>query len=381
LRTAREDEIRQRVIQITKQFGEEIQAIRAGASQLLVALGELDEVQKRDSKECGATFAKLKARFESYVRIGAADDAGNVFCSDGPVIEPSVAETEFFKRSITGDGLAVGNFFVDPNTGEKMMHFAERFYGANGKVAGVVFAGLDLKWLAEHLKERGLTSSQSILIADRLGNIIARLPNGDALVGKSMRKSHEEIMDGNTAGWEEAAGVDGVARIFGYVPVALPPKDFFLSAGQSKVEAMEPIEAATKRGILLILLGLLAAMYLAWLGGRRLIKRPIATLLEGTAEWRQGHHDTRGQRDARPALGRDIARDHQRHPRHLENRGRQDRTGAVPVRFARSRRRGDRDLRRRRVWQRAGADLHDPGAPADGAGRRCRTAAPDHDEP
>ncbi len=140
LRTAREDEIRQRVIQITKQFGEEIQAIRAGASQLLVALGELDEVQKRDSKECGATFAKLKARFESYVRIGAADDAGNVFCSSGPIMEPSVAETEFFKRSITGDGLAVGNFFIDPNTGEKMIHFAERFYGPNGKVAGVVFA-------------------------------------------------------------------------------------------------------------------------------------------------------------------------------------------------------------------------------------------------
>src|SRR5213079_3131582 len=82
-----------RVIQITKQFGEEIQAIRAGASKLLVALGELDEVQKRDAKECGATFAKLKARFESYVRIGAADDAGNVFCSSGPVMEPSVAET------------------------------------------------------------------------------------------------------------------------------------------------------------------------------------------------------------------------------------------------------------------------------------------------
>src|SRR4051812_35184477 len=305
LRTAREDEIRQRVIQITKQFGEEIQAIRAGASQLLVALGELDEVQKRDSKECGATFAKLKVRFESYVRIGAADATGKVFCSSGPAIEASVAETEFFKRAMTGDGLSVGHYFIDPNTGEKMIHFAERFYGANGKVAGVVFAGLDLKWLAEHLKERGLTSSQSILIADRLGNIIARLPNGDALVGKNMRKSHEEIMDGNTAGWEEAAGVDGVARIFGYVPGQLPPKDFFLSAGQSKVEAMEPIEAATKRGILLILLGLLAAMYLAWIGGRRFIKRPIASLLEATTEWGKGHYDARVKVDDRSSeIGR-----------------------------------------------------------------------------
>src|SRR5205814_2249360 len=187
LRTSREDEIRQRVIQITKQFGEEIQAIRAGASQLLIALGELDEVQKHDTPECGATFAKLKARFESYVRIGAADATGKVFCSTGTTMEASVADTEFFKRAIVGDGLA--------------------------------------------------------------------------------------------------AGVDGIMRIFGYNPAQLPPKDFFLSAGQSKVEAMEPIEAATKRGILLILLGLLAAMYLAWVGGRRFIKRPIANLLEGTSEW------------------------------------------------------------------------------------------------
>jgi len=293
LRANREDDIRQRVIQITKQFGEEIQAIREGASQLLVALGELDEVQKRDAQECTATFTKLKARFQSYSRLGAADQNGKVFCSSGQMTEESVADTEFFKRAIADDKLAVGNYFVHPATGEKMIHFAQQFRGPDGTLAGVVFAGVDLKWLAEHLKERGLTSSQSILIADRLGNIVARLPNGEALVGKNMRKSHEDIMDGYTAGWEEAAGVDGLTRIFGYVPAQLPPKDFFLSAGQSKIDAMEPIETATKRGIFLILLGLLAAMYLAWVGGRRFIKRPIGELLEGTAEWGRGNYEAR----------------------------------------------------------------------------------------
>ena len=93
-----------------------------------------------------------------------------------------------------------------------------------------------------------------------------------------------------------------LTRIFGYVPAQLPPKDFFLSAGQAKTEAMEPIEAATKRGILLILLGLLAAMYLAWVGGRRFIKRPIANLLEGTAEWGKGPLRCPRQ-DRRPGLG------------------------------------------------------------------------------
>src|SRR5690348_17037520 len=84
-----------------------------------------------------------------------------------------------------------------------MIHFALKFGGGAGLPAGVVFAGLDLRWLSEHLKERGLSLTSSILIADREGNIIARLPNPEALVGKNMRKGRAEHMDGNTTGWEE----------------------------------------------------------------------------------------------------------------------------------------------------------------------------------
>src|SRR6266446_5694365 len=293
LKRAGEDDMRQRVGQINKQFGEEIKEQREGASQLLIAMGEIDALQDGNSEACSAILANLKSQFESYARLGAADLNGKIFCSSATVGDSSVADTEFFKRAVAGDELAVGNYFVDSTTNQKMIHFAHRFRDNSGKFAGVVFAGLDLNWLSEHLKERGLTPSQSILIADRLGNIIARLPNGEKLVGKNMRQSHEDIMDGNVAGWHEAAGVDGVMRIFGYVPAQLSPKDFFLSAGQAKAEAFEPIDAAAKRGLVLILLGLAAAIYLAWFGGRRFIKRPIAKLLEGTAEWGRGNYEAR----------------------------------------------------------------------------------------
>src|SRR6201987_119948 len=103
-----------------------------------------------------------------------------------------------------------------------MIHFAERFEDDDGVIAGVVFAGLDLAWLSDHLRERGLSPTASILIADREGNIIARLPHPELLVGKNMRASHERFMDGDEAGWDEAAGVDGEPRIFGFVPPALP---------------------------------------------------------------------------------------------------------------------------------------------------------------
>jgi len=293
LRRAREADIRQQVIQTTKQFGEEIKEERNGAKHLLVALSQLNAVELQESGHCDTLFAQLKSRFDSYSQLGAADTEGRVYCTSGPTSETSVANTEFFKRAMAQDGLAVGNYQVDPTTGAKFINFALRFADDHGAVAGVVFVSLDLAWLSEHLKERDLSPTASILIADREGNIIARLPHPEALVGKNMRKSHEAIMDGDKAGWEEAVGVDGVPRIFGYVPAAVTPRDFFLSAGQSKAEAFAAIDSATERGVALIVFGLMAAMYAAWAGSRKFIQRPIDNLLEVAAAWRGGDLDAR----------------------------------------------------------------------------------------
>jgi len=293
LRKAREGDIRQQVVQITKQFGEEIGELREGARQLLLALAQLTPVKLRDSAACDELFATLESQYANYSILAAADADGRIFCSSKPLTYSSVADQPFFKRAMAQDGLAVGNYWADPVSGQRMIHFALKFDHDDGRTAGVVFAGLDLAWLSEHLKERGLSPTSSILIADREGNIIARLPNPAALVGKNMRKSHEPIMDGNTAGWEEAVGVDGTTRIFGYVPPALPPRDFFLSAGQSKAEAFAAIDSATARGIGLIALGLLAATIAAVVGGRRFLLEPINGLVRFATEWRNGSYDAR----------------------------------------------------------------------------------------
>src|SRR6266436_6625596 len=293
LRKAEEADIRQQVIQITKQFGEEIGELREGARQLLLALAQFAPVRLQESDACSEHFVALKSQYANYSLLAAADTEGRIFCSSSPITYASVADQPFFQRAMSQDGLAVGNYWADSATGQRMIHFAGKFGNGDGRTAGVVFAGLDLRWLSEHLKERGLSATSSILIADREGNIIARLPNPEALVGKNMRKGHAEIMDGNTTGWEEAVGVDGAVRIFGYVPPALPPRDFFLSAGQSKAEAFAAIDSATRRGVALIVFGLLAATFAAVLGGRRFLQEPINGLVDFATEWRNGNYGAR----------------------------------------------------------------------------------------
>src|SRR5215468_6918930 len=71
-RIAREGEIRQHVIEITRQFGEEIGVLREGARQLLLALAQLDPLKFHQPDACSALFSQLKARFSNYSLLGAA---------------------------------------------------------------------------------------------------------------------------------------------------------------------------------------------------------------------------------------------------------------------------------------------------------------------
>src|ERR1700751_6425915 len=72
LRIAREDDIRQHVIEITRQFGEEIGVLREGARQLLLALAQLDPVKFKQPDACSALFSQLKSRYANYSLLGAA---------------------------------------------------------------------------------------------------------------------------------------------------------------------------------------------------------------------------------------------------------------------------------------------------------------------
>src|SRR5207247_7980958 len=91
LRKAREADIRAQVVQITKQFGEEIGELREGARQLLLALAELNTVKTRQPGACSPLFSKLKARFANYRLLGAADTSGRIFCTSVPTSYSSVA--------------------------------------------------------------------------------------------------------------------------------------------------------------------------------------------------------------------------------------------------------------------------------------------------
>ncbi len=68
---------------------------------------------------------------------------------------------------------------------------------------------------------------------------------------------------------------------------------FFSAPARPKLKLL-PRSTVPLDRIGLIRAGLSTAVYAAWAGGRNLIRRPIESLLGGTAEWRKGNYAARG---------------------------------------------------------------------------------------
>jgi hypothetical protein len=123
LRNEREEVIRERVVYRVQQLAADVGELREGARQLLLAIAQLEAVKLRQPETCSALLAKLRSRYPNYSLLAAADVEGRIFCASGPTVA-SVADHSFLSLAIAHDGLAVGNYWVDPASGQKMINFA-----------------------------------------------------------------------------------------------------------------------------------------------------------------------------------------------------------------------------------------------------------------
>jgi hypothetical protein len=127
LRMMREADIRQKVVQVTQQLGEEIGELREGARQMLLTIAQLEPVKLHQTEACRALLSKLNYRFPNYDLLGAAGTDGQIYCTSMPTLYSSVADQLFFTGAMARPGLAVGNYWANPASGQKMINFAQRF--------------------------------------------------------------------------------------------------------------------------------------------------------------------------------------------------------------------------------------------------------------
>jgi signal transduction histidine kinase len=287
LRRARQVEVQNQALSLAKLAAAEQQQIVQGIRQVLIAMSELPSIKTRDSQACNAYLASIQQRFPAFIRFLVTDLNGRSFCntnSDHRTI--NIAARPYFASALKTGAFTVGEFSKGLATGRKVVQFALPFYGDDGRMGGVIVAGLGLDWLADYIARKGVPEGAALAITDRNGTYLARYPHNDRFIGTKMPGDKYLKMDDRGA--VDILDIDGVERIEGYSALRADSGAFVVSFGLNKAQAFAEIQNHTQRDILLIALSTSLVLVLTWLGARRFIHRPLGQLVDAANQWRLG---------------------------------------------------------------------------------------------
>jgi signal transduction histidine kinase len=303
LRRAREVEVKNQALSLAKLAAAEQQQIVQGIRQVLIALSELPAIKARDAQACNAYLSTIKQRYPEFLTFAATDMNGEVFCNSISNRKPeTVAGRTYFAHAVKTGSFAVGELTVGRFTGQNILPFALPFYGDDGRMSGVILAGLGLDWLADYLALKGVPSGAALSITDRNGSYLARYPNNGRFVGSKMPGNKYLTMDGR--GTVDVVAIDGVQRIVGYATLGAESGGIVVSYSLNRALAFSEIQERSWRGFLLITLSTSLVLALTSFGARRFIHRPLGELVDAANQWRLGEFSRRVNIQGKSEIGR-----------------------------------------------------------------------------
>lgn len=305
LRQAREQEVLDAALRLATQAGATYSRLVDGARQLLATLALLPAIQPGHESECNRLLADLQQQFPDFVRIGVVDDIGRFRCGSDVRETRSDASLSYFRRAAANNEFAIG-LRPAPNGVADMLQFGYPIYVAQN-FTGIVFAEISMRALANYLHNgQHLPTGAALEVTDTAGTVLMRLPDDPNFVGAKLASTDLTRMNAVPVGTQSTRGVDGRMRIFGYVPLQLSPAErLILSVGVDRASAFAEYRKASRSALLLIAIGAVLALIVAWALGWWFLLVPIRRLMSAAARWGSGDYTYRLQlRDQRSELGR-----------------------------------------------------------------------------
>lgn len=289
LRRERTADAEAQALRLAQFAAAEMQRLADGGRVLLTTLASAVSIRVRDREGCLSLVEQATAGLPQFAVIGAFDQQGSWICRTGLGL-PSAEATEPWRGLVLNAAEPVVIGYV-PGGERGLLLLGRAFTTLAGDIGGALVVGIDLDWLRDYIAARGLPPGGSMTVADRSGRVLVRLPDqvepGQVILNPA-------LLTASRAGTSEAVGPDGVRRIIGFVPPADPlGGDFLVLVGIAKAPAMAAIDNATRRGVILIVLGAALSLLAAGLGARLFIRRPAQALLSAAEAWGRGELSAR----------------------------------------------------------------------------------------
>ena len=306
IRESRKAEIARDASRLLQLVASEQGHIEGTVRQVLSTFSQTASVRNRNWPSCSDTAKHIFPKIEGFSNIGVADLDGNVLCSAVQVVQGiSYRDTSIYAAIDQNKEFAAGNYWIGRLAGTKLLPYSMPWRDEAGNVLGVIWATVNVDWLADQYKNRFFSPDVTLLIADSAGTIVVRLPNQADYVGKPMGEQYMSRVRDSRNGLAHIIGIDGEPRLLAYNPANVEPALVYVGVGVSNRPYFTQINTATWQKVLLIAVALSLGLLAIWFGSDRLIRRPVERLLSVTDRWRHGDSGARVTfQDRRSEIGR-----------------------------------------------------------------------------
>jgi len=284
------EEARKDTLTLAKGIANLQECIMAEGRSLVHTLAQLPQVKARDAAACNALFAVLLAETQRFIVFNAVNLDGIPFAGAPPLTEPvTYADRDWFPRLLETKEIVISQYLIGKRAQKPILAFAAPVFEAPGELTAVVTAALDLEWLHQFFARVALPRGVGVVVFDRLGTVLARYPDPELLVGRSLPEAPmtKAILAGEE-GVLELPDITGEERVIGFT--TLGPQMGGLHIAVTIPQAIVYAQARRELTINLITLGLVAMLALsaAWFGGDILVRRPVHALVGLTQKIREG---------------------------------------------------------------------------------------------
>ncbi len=268
--------------------GADVQRVIDGTATFLAAVST-DLARDPDRRHCEELLALVPRSTSLYSSVGVAGPAGRVYCgaTAGGLARPletiDVSRSDWFRAAQRREGFVLGDFGRDPLTHTDSLVAAYPLPQREGEPPRVMFAGVDLRQLAEESTLNDVPRGTTYLLLDRTRTVVARAPAGAGLVGD--RLPGRRLAEGTA----EVKGPDGVSRLQAYTPVGGQGKQrLFLTASRAAEDVFADPNADLRRFLLLAALGVATALGLSYVAMKVLLQRWTSAVVESARRFGAG---------------------------------------------------------------------------------------------
>jgi len=249
--------------------------------QLVMTVAQFPEVVDGGTQSCARILEGLKNIHQFNRALLVARPDGEVICASvsnhGSV---NLADREYFQRAVKTRDFAISDFVIGRLTGKPSMGFAYPSVDRTGQIRKVVVATLDLSWLVKSAPAARLPEGSVVNIIDRGGTVLARWPNPEPWVGRTLPDAQIiKIVLSGRDGVAEEIGIEGIPRIYGFKPLGPDQQAGFVYVGIPQKIAYGPANQILTRN--LVGLGAVTVLGLSLAGffGNLFIMRGVTALV------------------------------------------------------------------------------------------------------